>query len=387
MIVTEKNKIVFISEIRSPNLHSTSTHIMTESLLKGWKAKNRTVYFLAICEDKGQAEAIEEYFSKIVDKVFVVNSFYKQGANKYEKLIDMAICSFSLGKYRKEIENKLLLDMQFDVVVAHMPSYEALPYSRVVLSKLKDVPYYQYWSDPIALSGLNPKDFGIKRYPFYLLEKRAYRFADEIVFGTKTIYDANRALYGLYKSKMRYVDVAYLDTGESNCEKKPYNHFIYAGNYYSNLRNIIPLYEAFKELKQEAVLDIYGSTDISLEETDNVHIHGRVTASELKEIESAYLNNVSLLNHNCIQIPGKTFYQTANNTNILVIADGEYKKQIVEYLNTYDRYVICDNKIKDIVAAIRKILKSAPYVCTKEFKEKYSPDNISSEIITNKRKT
>lgn len=131
--------------------------------------------------------------------------------------------------------------------------YEAIFICRELLRRNRALKYIQYWSDPIALSGIMPEQFGFKRKPFYLLEKYAFGLADEIVFGTETLLEMNAVLYPKYKFKMRFVDIAYLH-GENSAISRKNNMFIYAGNYYGAIRNIKPLYEAFAESGNEFFL-------------------------------------------------------------------------------------------------------------------------------------
>lgn len=374
-----KKKIVFISEINAQSINTTSTHILTENILYGLKKAGYYVTFLAICSTEDAFCNTEQHYRKLVDELYLVRSQFGESNNKYKKLFDMVKGVFISRPYKKILSKKLDLD-ENTVLVSHTPSYEAFFLCRELLKRCNSIKYIQYWSDPIALSGIMPEQFNYKRQPFYWLEKYAYKLASEIVFGTEPLYMMNSALYPNYKSKMRYVDLAYLHNNDSEIDKN-HNLFIYAGNYYKAIRNIKPLYEAFSELTPNCRLDIYGSGDVELNPTKNIRIHSRISPDELAKIENSYQNTIVLLNHGCMQIPGKTFYRMNTNQNILVIADGSHREELKTYLSRYNRFLICNNDKDDIKVAVQKLMKSEPFHCSDEFLRLLSPEYISSKII------
>lgn len=374
--------IFFVSEIRTPDSNSTSTHLMTESILNGLKDNNFNVTFFAICELPNEKDTIIDYFSRIVDKVIVIPSQFGYNLSSLKNLFCMFKSSYLLKMYRDDLMPFLEMAQVPDIILSHSPSFESVAYSRIIKNYYSNAPYYQYWSDPIALSGINPDSFSYKRVPFYIVEKKAFKYADQIIFGTKTLYSFNSKLYKKLAYKMRYVDVAYLlkDSSVHKITRKQ-NEFIYAGNYHSSIRNILPLYNAFNKLGKNFHLTIFGGSDLVLASTDNVTINSRIPAKDLENIEHSFKNSVCLLNHSCIQIPGKTFYQIDTDQNILVIADGKYKNEIIEYLKTFNRFYLCDNDENSIINALVEIAKQGDYVCPNEIKDKFSPKKIAADIL------
>lgn len=377
--------LFFVSEIRSPDCIASSTHLMTESILRGIKDNGIRVTLFAICIKDEEITCVKNYFSNIVDDIIVLKNFYGIGLGKYNKfnrLLKLIKSTFFLSKYKKEILQSITVKDKPDLILSHTPSFEAVPYCIVLKKLFGDVPYYQYWSDPIALSGIIPEKLNYKRIPFYFAEKRALNIADEIIYGTKTLFDFNSALFRKQAYKMRYVDIAYINKSKLDASQlRSRFEFIYAGNYYSETRNILPLYEAFNELGNEFKLHIYGGSDFELKSTDNITVNKRISPKDLEKTEASFVNNICLLNHSCIQIPGKLFYQTDTNQNTLVIADGIYANKIIEYLNTYNRFVICNNSKEEIVKAIKSFTESDDYSCPVHIKMNYSPKKISADIV------
>ena len=93
------SNLIFVSAIRTPYKNSTSTNLMTESIIRGLKDNGLNVTFVAICKFVDEKEEVEEYFSKIVDKVIVVPSFYTRSTNSYKHLLSMLKSVFFLHRF------------------------------------------------------------------------------------------------------------------------------------------------------------------------------------------------------------------------------------------------------------------------------------------------
>ncbi len=372
--------VIFVSEIEALSNKTTSTHILTENIIYGLKQTGYEVIFIAICETPESCDNVKKYYTDIVDELYIFKSRFSLNNSKFSKLFSMLKGVVLRNGYKFPFINKLNSEKE-TILLSHMPSYEALFVCREVLTHYPNMRYIQYWSDPIALSGIMPEGFNYKRFPFYLLEKYAYKFADEIVFGTETLLNMSAELYPKYKDNMRYVDIAYLHTSSSPSMYKDRYKFIYAGNYYSSIRNIKPLYDAFSELNNKYSVDIYGSGDVNLPQTENVKFHNRVSPEELVCIENGYRNTISLLNHSCLQIPGKTFYRTNTDQVILVIADGIHKAELTKYLAKYNRFCICDNNKEDIKRSVEKIAEIEKFCCPENIIDILSPEYVSKRIV------
>ena len=181
---------------------------------------------------------------------------------------------------------------------------------------------------------------------------------------------------------MRYVDVSYLDNSMIDSDiLKANNRYVYSGSFFKYTRNIKNLFDAFKELGDDYKLDVYGQGDI-FPTSNNVELKGKKSAKEIEKIECSYKNMICLMNSNCIQIPGKIFYRMNEKQNILIIADGRHKKELSQYLESFDRFVIVNNDKNSIKEGIKK-LEHEP-IKDKKRKEiiiEYSTKKIASDII------
>ncbi len=376
--MNEIENIFFVSEIRSMNSKANSTHIMTLSLLQGLKKNGTHITFFAICEYPDEVEAVKKEYSQVADVVIPLSSNFKEGLNKFHQLGLMLKYSWLIGYYRKETEKICSqITTSPDLIISHTPSFEGICYSRVLKEKYPEIPYFQYWSDPVALSGITPDMLSVKRLPFRKIEAKALGYADKIIYGTRTLMLFQQKLYSSMAEKMAYIDIPYLHKpgGSVSLKKRT---ILYAGNYYSNLRNINPLIQAVESMNGYR-LDIYGDGDCSIQELHNTRIHERISAAELKKIETDYEYLVCVLNHSCIQIPGKIFYDMSRPVKIIVIADGKYQKNICDYLSEFHRFLICENTSENIA---QKIIASENTEIDLSFiLEKYSPEKITRDLL------
>ena len=362
--------IIFVTEIKAlSNKEATSTHIMSYNLLKGFHDNNCNVSLIAIYSgEDDQIDEIKKSYSHVANNIICVKSKLGHNVNKYKQILKMLYLTYFSKGYKKVISGNL--NLEDSVLISHNPSIESIFICKYLKSKC--VKYIQYWSDPIAISGIYPKNLNYKRVIHKVVENKCLSYADLIIYGTKVLFDAQKEIYKKYQNKMDYINISYTEKSNTQDANKN-NNFIYAGNYYSNIRNIKPLYQAFNE-EEIGRLVVYGKSDLKLQSTKNVEIHERISPDQLKEIEKEYNNIVCITNINCLQIPGKIFYDMSDKKNILVILDGEYKEEIKSYLDTYKRFITCYNTEEDIKTAILSLKES-------QFSSEYAIENFSPKQI------
>ncbi len=383
--VEQPGKVYFISAVCPPTGEASSTDIMTNNILAGIKKNHIHTILLAVCKPKDDQAAITEYYSSLVDEVILVKSMFpeeKPGRAAYLYQCFWKGCHL---KAYSDVLGQLNLNlMSGDLVLANKVYSDEIMYGAALKKAFPKALYYQYWSDPMTLSGILPEALKHtpRRWPFWFIERKYLKFANHIIYGTKVLMQFQRRLYPKLASKMKYVDVSYTENNEtvSGSYSTIPNSIVYSGNYFSNIRNIRPLLEAVGALP-ECHLDVYGSGDVLQPEAHNICMHGRISPDELCEIEKKYAVNVCILNHGCIQIPGKVFYHSNQPAPCLVIVDGPYADLIIEYLNDMGCYTICRNEKKDIVSALRQVLTAKSVDRSAEFLERYSSKRISMDLI------
>lgn len=375
------NTVVFVSEARDPYQFGSSTQIMTYNLLYGLKAISSKVIFIAIIDNGNNIEAVREYYKLVVDEFIPIYSKINLEAysrNKYKRLFKLIKSSFTSFLYKK-FAKSITIKNDY-VLLSHSPSVETILLCKEIRAYHKPLKYIQYWSDPITISGIYPSDLNLKRLPYYLLEQYLLSLGDEIVYGTKLLYDGQHKLFKQYKHKMRYVHVSYSPTTKNEKSEftKPYTYG-YTGNYTKEIRNILPLYNAFHSFL-DANLFICGTGNVKLESTNNITVHNRYPQGEISAIEATLDIFICICNYSCLQIPGKVFYQANSNKVILVILDGKYKRRIKSYLEEFQRFEFCYNNVESIVKALKRIQNKYPKV-SHESIYKLSPEFVANQLL------
>lgn len=374
-------KIIFVSKLSSLNSNASSTDITTNNLIDGLHDLNLEIIFIVFgndINDTYKRDIINSYSSKI-NKFIFLKCPIGNVHNKYVSLFKTIKYFFRKNYYKKFVASLKENIDDSTILLSHSPSIETILLCREI-KKNYIIRWIEYWSDPYTLNGINPENYNFKRFLFKALENKFLSYCDEIVYAPKTLYTFQKRFLTNYSYKMRYVEASYCNNNYDDENKLQPSLFIYAGNYYSSIRNIKPLFDAFLELK-EYELDVFGSGDISCS-SSNVNIKGRISPNELKNIESKYQNIVCIMNSNCIQIPGKIFYRMNHNQNILVICDGIHQDELIDYLKSFKRFVIVKNNKESIINGIKNINKCK--FDTKAINCDYSPKKVAYDIIKKK---
>lgn len=375
--------IIFVSKISPLSESTSSTDITTINMIEGFNQLKLKIILIAIVPDDDQKylNKINDELKDKVSKIYYVKTPIKKYKNKYLQLFSI-IKSFFQKNYFQEFIRKINIRVEDDtILISQSPPLESLFFCREFL-KNYHIKWTQYWSDPFTLNGINPENYTFKRYYRKYIEETFLKLSDDIIYAPKTLYFFQKEFFPKFAYKMRYVDVSYLDNSMIDSDiLKANNRYVYSGSFFKYTRNIKNLFDAFKELGDDYKLDVYGQGDI-FPTSNNVELKGKKTAKEIEKIECSYKNMICLMNSNCIQIPGKIFYRMNEKQNILIIADGRHKKELSQYLESFDRFVIVNNDKNSIKEGIKK-LEHEP-IKDKKRKEiiiEYSTKKIASDII------
>lgn len=374
------DKIIFISEIQDPTSLGFSTQILTSNLLSGLKENKYEVIFIAITDDDCNDRNVANYYQKLVDDIQIIKSKFpiRLTKNKYEAALKLLIKSIYSEHYRNDV--KKLKVPNDALILTHSPSVESVLVAHQ-LKKKHNFKHIQFWSDPIAIAGIYPKDLNFQRKIYKFVEKNILKKSDEIVYATEILHNYQKNIYSRLSNKMRWIDVSYSSMKLRNIKKYDKFHIVYSGSYRSTIRNIKNLYEAVNR-SDEYELTIVGDSDIDFNPQKNVHIiKGRYPQSKISEIEETANILVTVLNHSCIQIPGKVFYNLNSDKHLLVILDGEISNEIKDYLSKTNRYVYCENTVESITKVLNEISSKDYEFERKEYLKAYSPYSIAKKIL------
>ena len=372
--------ILYITNVKPPTCDCSSTDIMTNNLIYGLSQTSNNMTLLVLIDNNTDIAKTYEYYSKYVNRVLFLKRFFHDGQSKYCFLLGGLASLLLQRRYIDELKRVSGSISDIDIIIANKVTIDEVIYGGLIHKGIPRAKYYQFWSDPMALSGITRNQFSKmpRRWLFRFLEKSLISKGDLIVYGTRTLYLTQSAFYKTMSKKMRYIDICYSPNQSVNYSVMN-NHLLYAGNYYSTIRNIIPLVEAISS-QDKYKLDIYGNGDVDLSQYKNVEVHARVDRALIEEIESKYCAIICILNKTTSQIPGKVFYDMCSEKAIIVLTDGSYCETILDDLETYKRFKVCKNEYHNILDMLSSDCLSVGFDYS-EIKEKYSPYAISMSLI------
>jgi hypothetical protein len=246
--------------------------------------------------------------------------------------------------------------------------------------------WIQYWGDPMLNDITRKSDWrdGLVKYH----ENKLISKADKVVYASPFTLELQKETFPKLSFKMDYANQVYAnildirDNDDDTEKNKKTNGSItvgYFGAYQSKVRNIIPLYNAVRNSKYK--LNVCGTSDVLLKNTNNISIHGKVSYKLAVEMEEESDILVCICNNKGTQIPGKIYYCTAYNKPIIVILDGEYKNELKTYLGAFNRFILCENEEGSIRDAIEKA-KDQLEVKRFEISEQLTPKYMANKILS-----
>ena len=211
--------------------------------------------------------------------------------------------------------------------------------------------WVQIWEDPWYYDV-----YGVSSDMILEEEHDLLKCAQEVYYVSPLTLHYQRKYFPDCSGKMRVIPLPSFvfsnsdDSGSSNTIS-----FGYFGDYYSHVRNLLPFYEALKDLGYRGF--IYGDSDLRLQSNDSITVSGRVTLDLLESVQNDTSVLVHLSNVRGGQIPGKIYHYSATTKPILFILDGTEEEQrlIKEYFSKYNRFIFCSNTKEDIIEAMKYI--------------------------------
>ena len=211
--------------------------------------------------------------------------------------------------------------------------------------------WIMYWGDPITNDVASKKWFPFREQ---LLEKSLLEQSDISIYTNPACCEYMKRKYSDYANKIYWIPTSDIQSVIPLRESNKYL-ISYVGDYRSDFRNIMPLYNVCIRQKQESI--IAGGSDLALEGNKKLKILGRIPKLDADEIENDSRILVVLDNEKqggkCIQVPGKMYHYALTNKYILVISNSDSLKQ---YYNRYERYIFVHNTVESIEKGISAIL-------------------------------
>lgn len=282
-----------------------------------------------------------------------------------------------------EAKNFSGLDNYYDVIISTSdPKTSHLFVNELIKQGLRYGRWIQHWGDPLA-GDISKNNI----YPnFYIekVEKRIIHKADKVIYVSPFTLKAQVRRYADEKDKLAFVPLP-CDEGDvcnnsevENLSRKKLN-IVYLGDYSSRIRDIKPLYNACANM-EFVQLAIAGNTDVILKEKKNIKVFPRLSQAKAKELENQADVIVSVGNLAGNQIPGKLYYSASGKKHIVVALDGDSKTEMKEYLDSFNRFVCCENTVESLTETLAN-LRNDP--CHEyETPQRLLPINVAREILS-----
>lgn len=387
-------KILYITF--SPIDMNTSATLRNRALIKGLvkngskidlltiSADNTNNYFDSIFKNTDDVNIIKlrqnVLYSSLVKKENGLKGILKQNILPFVRKIYHSFNLFDNSIFiAKKLEKSILPSDYYDIIITSSdPKSAHVAAKNLIKTGLNYRKWVQYWGDPLSID-ITKKSFHPKWY-VRRVEKEIIKMADRVVYVSPFTLKEQKKLFLKYSKKMIFLPIPYLEPKFIENKHKYEEKIIlgYFGDYQSSVRDIDSLYKYAR--KSGIGLIMAGNSDLKLNSSENITIYPRLNQEEITKLETESDILVCILNKKGTQIPGKIYHYAATNKPILVILDGEYMKEIKDYLNSFDRYYICNNNENDIEKAINKILKQDNKW---EPSPHFSPEEISKRIIEN----
>jgi hypothetical protein len=269
----------------------------------------------------------------------------------YHRVMPFDSSFFLIGRLSVD----LLPRKKYDTIISSSdPKTSHLAVRKLINTGLVYKNWIQYWGDPLA------NDISSKLiYPLWVLkciESFLIKKASKIIYVSPITLDEQSSQFIKSALKMTFLPIPY---EKEKIYLKTNNDVFtigYFGFYLKSVRNIRPLYNSVMNSKVKVHLNIVGSTDFKLAECTNISIYPNSNNVSIFEATTDLM--VVILNLHGGQIPGKLYHLAATNKPILVILDGDFKDLIREYLEKYDRFILCENSEVSISEAINNQLIS-----------------------------
>ena len=272
-----------------------------------------------------------------------------------------------------------ILGNYYDIIISTSdPKTSHVFVKKMIDNGLQYGRWIQHWGDPMNGDITRRNCYPDKVIQWY--ERRMIKWADKVVYVSPFTADAQCDAYRDMENKIEFVPLPCIASEKKSVTKDAPGkrlRLAYLGDYSSSIRNIMPLYEACKEM-DDVELVIAGISDLKLQPAENITILPRVPHTQAQQIEEQSDVSVSVCNLRGTQIPGKLYYSAAMQKHLLVLVDGDNSKAIKEYLKLFNRYAMADNdkeSIKEAIGALKNVPSN--YRCPDGLK----PINVIKKIL------
>ncbi|MCX4167988.1 hypothetical protein ORY94_08635 [Enterococcus casseliflavus] len=264
----------------------------------------------------------------------------------------------------------------YDLVISSSdPKSSHLFVSEIIKLKEKKFKWIQIWGDPFYddMTNQENKNLNLKKK---MEEEKLLKNADIIIYVSPITLNRQKKLFPFANKKMFFIPRPYLKKRIADLKVNKIN-LLYAGDYFSKVRNIEPLYTACQELNID--FNLLGNSDLDLKSSNSTNVYPRVGKAELDKIEESSNVLVQISNISGGQIPGKIYEYSSTNKIILYLLEKNIQSEIKEYFEKYNRFIFVRNNKDEIIRILKEIEKNLPNIKlgpVEEFSDKYVAKQI-----------
>ncbi len=273
---------------------------------------------------------------------------------------------------------KFKSDIEYDVVISN--SSPAASHTLVMrLIEKKHIHYKrwcQIWEDPWYYDIYGGFPEIVKKEEHMLLQA-----ASEIYYVSPLTLKYQKQYFSDCAEKMKHIPLPAFEYEDSCCPQDDgLVRFGYFGDYYSKTRNLQNFYDSMISLNATGY--IYGDSDINLQSSSNLIVHGRTTLDKLSTIQGKTDVLIHLCNLYGGQIPGKIYHYSMTEKPIIFILDGtdDEQEEIKQVFDKYNRYIFCENTFDSITKAIISMSNRENLMKFKPVND-FRPKNIIKNLL------
>ena len=251
--------------------------------------------------------------------------------------------------YLRQVRNTHVPKEYYDIVISTSDPKSSHVFTSRLLRTVEYGRWIQHWGDPLL--GDITRNFWWPKWCIKLYEWNILRRADKIVYVTPFTSNVQRKEYPKLAERITFIplpaDMFVTDSSPQTDQLR----IAYLGDYDPAFRNLRPLYDSCANM-DDVFLTIagYGPKYPAL---PFIRILSRIPQEQALEIENAADVIFCVCNNRGTQIPGKIFYKASSDKHILVALEKELHDEMYQYLESYNRFVICDNNPNSIRDALQ----------------------------------
>ena len=260
--------------------------------------------------------------------------------------------------YLKSVKSVSMLNEHFDLVISTSdPKTSHVFVVKMIKQGLSCDRWIQHWGDPMY--GDITRSNSYPNWIIKCFERRIIKMADKVVYVSPFTADMLKTVHPQLSNRIDFVPLPCEEIIEEPVTRAESNvlKLAYLGDYSPSIRNILPLYEAVNNM-DGVHLTIAGISSLKLENTDKTKVLPRIPQNECHQLEMSSDVSVTVCNLRGTQIPGKVYYAAASQKHMLVILDGDKKDLLKEYVESFGRYIVCENTMESIQTALRELLEN-----------------------------